>query len=95
MPDHSLIRWEFKFILSWHGIRMYWVGGKNMTGAAYYVGASKRVICKRCGAGNLIWVQSKKTTKYYLAETMGSQSDNKAAADIRVAMPWMPHQCKA
>lgn len=46
--------------------------------------------CKRCGCWRVVWVQSKRTGRYYLASTMPSQREG----DWFVVTPWQPHSCE-
>jgi hypothetical protein len=54
------------------------------------------VTCKRCGAPNLAWVQSKKTGRFYLALTQkfhGVQHGNGYSAGGVSVLAHKPHKC--
>jgi hypothetical protein len=67
---------------------------KALPGAAFYVPQDKLTRCKRCGYYGVVWVQSTKTGKWYLCNTVLSQSDEKASLGVHYAEPWNPHKCE-
>jgi len=65
-----------------------------MAGKVQYIGQDKQIRCNRCNRGPLAWVQSTKTGKWYLANCVVSQSEEKAMHGICFIEPWNPHKCE-